>query len=188
MVNPHRIPLYSIEFYKISAKLSPRYGYLPTGTRYKLTAQAALSTGSRSHLVHVFALVADVVSAQGPSSKEPASRLGIIDSSYRHSTQLCIRNELFTAISLVIVIKPIKLGMMKRLLPFLLFFLSSIALAESGAEGLLAIGPMTNLGALVRSGVELPPLTVMGGKIEDIEMPGTHPGIPPIQKSLIPPG
>jgi purine nucleosidase len=52
------------------------------------------------------------------------------------------------------------------------------ALANSGAECMLAIGPMTNLGALTNAGVELPPLTIMGGKIEDVEIPGTHPGIP----------
>lgn len=51
------------------------------------------------------------------------------------------------------------------------------ALSRSDAEALVAIGPMTNLGALSRAGVELPPLTIMGGKIEDGELPGTRPGI-----------
>jgi purine nucleosidase len=52
------------------------------------------------------------------------------------------------------------------------------ALSRSGADAMVAIGPMTNLGALTRAGVALPPLTIMGGKIEDVELPGTHPGIP----------
>lgn len=51
------------------------------------------------------------------------------------------------------------------------------ALATSGAEAMLAIGPMTNLGALAKAGVVLPPLTIMGGKIADVELQGTHPGI-----------
>ena len=51
------------------------------------------------------------------------------------------------------------------------------ALSRSGAEAIVAIGPMTNLGALSRSGVTLPPLTIMGGKIAEVELPGTHPAI-----------
>jgi len=56
------------------------------------------------------------------------------------------------------------------------------ALAEgiTGArpDALLAIGPMTNLGALARAGHPLPALTVMGGKVADVEIPGTLPQIP----------
>ncbi len=44
-----------------------------------------------------------------------------------------VRDILVAVISLVIGIKPIKLAAMKRLLPFLLLFLSSAAPAESGA-------------------------------------------------------
>jgi len=35
-----------------SANHTPRHGYLPPETRFKATAQAGLSTGSRSHLLH----------------------------------------------------------------------------------------------------------------------------------------
>jgi inosine-uridine nucleoside N-ribohydrolase len=33
---------------------------------------------------------------------------------------------------------------------------------------ILAIGPLTNLGAMIRKGVELPPLALMGGKFSDV--------------------
>ncbi|MGB5759047.1 MAG: nucleoside hydrolase [Acidimicrobiales bacterium] len=46
------------------------------------------------------------------------------------------------------------------------------ALADTGPDMVLAIGPMTNLGALAASGVALPPLTVMGGKFEEVMLPG----------------
>lgn len=52
------------------------------------------------------------------------------------------------------------------------------ALDRVRPDALLAIGPMTNLGALARAGVALPPLTVMGGKVADVEIPGTLPQIP----------
>ena len=40
------------------------------------------------------------------------------------------------------------------------------ALARARPDRVVAIGPLTNLGALARSGVELPPLTIMGGKLD----------------------
>ncbi len=52
------------------------------------------------------------------------------------------------------------------------------ALEAARPEALVAIGPMTNLGALVRAGHRLPPLTVMGGKLQDVMLPGMIPQIP----------
>jgi purine nucleosidase len=52
------------------------------------------------------------------------------------------------------------------------------ALAESRAEALVAIGPATNLGALARAGYALPPLTFMGGKVENVSLPGMIEAIP----------
>ncbi len=46
------------------------------------------------------------------------------------------------------------------------------ALDAAQPDALVAIGPMTNLGALARAGHALPPLTVMGGKLEDVLLPG----------------
>jgi purine nucleosidase len=40
------------------------------------------------------------------------------------------------------------------------------ALGQVRPDRILAIGPLTNLGALARAGVDLPPLTVMGGKFD----------------------
>ncbi len=44
-------------------------------------------------------------------------------------------------------------------------------------DAVLAIGPLTNLGALVADGVTLPPLAIMGGKLEDVLLEGMHPSI-----------
>lgn len=52
------------------------------------------------------------------------------------------------------------------------------ALEAARPDALVAIGPMTNLGALARAGHALPPLTVMGGKVEDVLLPGMIPQIP----------
>lgn len=52
------------------------------------------------------------------------------------------------------------------------------AMTSARPEAVLAIGPMTNLGALARDGFRLPPLTVMGGKLTDIQIPGASPHIP----------
>jgi len=53
------------------------------------------------------------------------------------------------------------------------------ALEAAGADALVAIGPMTNLGALARRGVALPPLTIMGGHIDRTRTwPGMIPQIP----------
>ncbi len=54
----------------------------------------------------------------------------------------------------------------------------AVALATARPDACLAIGPMTNLGALARAGHVLPPLTVMGGKLADVEIPGTLHHIP----------
>ena len=51
------------------------------------------------------------------------------------------------------------------------------ALSEASADALLAIGPLTNLAALLRAGVELPPLAIMGGKLEDVMLAGMVPHI-----------
>ncbi len=51
-------------------------------------------------------------------------------------------------------------------------------LAAARPDALVAIGPMTNLGALVLAGYSLPPLYVMGGKVEDISLPGMISKIP----------
>lgn len=46
------------------------------------------------------------------------------------------------------------------------------ALEEARPDVLLAIGPLTNLGALVDAGAVLPRLAIMGGKVEDVMLPG----------------
>lgn len=51
-------------------------------------------------------------------------------------------------------------------------------IAATRPDALLAIGPMTNLGALSRAGHLLPPITAMGGKLTDVLLPGMIPQIP----------
>jgi purine nucleosidase len=51
------------------------------------------------------------------------------------------------------------------------------ALAAARPEVVLAIGPLSNLGALVDSGHALPPLAIMGGKLTDVVLPGMIEGI-----------
>jgi purine nucleosidase len=51
------------------------------------------------------------------------------------------------------------------------------ALASARPDALVAIGPMTNIAALVRAGVELPRLMVMGGKTREIRMEGQKPPV-----------
>ncbi|MCH2171871.1 nucleoside hydrolase [Myxococcota bacterium] len=51
-------------------------------------------------------------------------------------------------------------------------------LAAKRPDALVAIGPATNLGALARAGHPLPPLTIMGGKIENVLLPGMIDSIP----------
>lgn len=46
------------------------------------------------------------------------------------------------------------------------------AIAKARPDVLLAIGPLTNLGALVQTGAELPQLAIMGGKLDDVLLPG----------------
>jgi purine nucleosidase len=52
------------------------------------------------------------------------------------------------------------------------------ALEAAAPDALVAIGPLTNLAALVHAGYALPPLTIMGGKVEDVLLPGMFPEIP----------
>lgn len=51
------------------------------------------------------------------------------------------------------------------------------ALARAEPDVVLAIGPLTNLGALAEAGHALPPLAIMGGKLEDVLLPGMLPHI-----------
>jgi purine nucleosidase len=51
------------------------------------------------------------------------------------------------------------------------------ALEAARPDVVLAIGPLTNLGALLKSGVALPHLAIMGGKIQDVLLPGMVPDI-----------
>jgi len=52
------------------------------------------------------------------------------------------------------------------------------AIEAARPDALVAIGPMTNLGGLASAGHSLPPLTIMGGKIDDVQLPGMIPQIP----------
>lgn len=52
------------------------------------------------------------------------------------------------------------------------------ALQKAAPDVLVAIGPLTNIGALILQGVSLPPLAIMGGKIEDVLLEGMVPEIP----------
>lgn len=45
-------------------------------------------------------------------------------------------------------------------------------LAVAAPDVVLAIGPLTNIGALIRAGVDLPPLAIMGGKLDDVMVEG----------------
>ena len=51
------------------------------------------------------------------------------------------------------------------------------ALERAQPDVLLAIGPLSNLGALLGAGHALPPLAIMGGKFSDVELPGMIGGI-----------
>jgi len=51
------------------------------------------------------------------------------------------------------------------------------ALEACQPDALVAIGPLTNLGALVESGVALPPLSIMGGKVSDVKLAGVPAGV-----------
>ena len=51
------------------------------------------------------------------------------------------------------------------------------AMARAEPDVLLAIGPLSNLGALLRAGQTLPPLAIMGGKFSDRLLPGMIQGI-----------
>lgn len=51
-------------------------------------------------------------------------------------------------------------------------------LERARPDVLVAIGPLSNLGALAREGFPLPPLAIMGGKLSDIILEGMIPAIP----------
>ncbi|HIG01043.1 MAG TPA: nucleoside hydrolase [Myxococcales bacterium] len=51
------------------------------------------------------------------------------------------------------------------------------AMQAARPEVVLAIGPLSNLGALVQAGQTLPPLAIMGGKLSDVRLPGMIEGI-----------
>jgi purine nucleosidase len=51
------------------------------------------------------------------------------------------------------------------------------AIATARPEVVLAIGPLTNIGALIDHGFDLPRLAVMGGKLTDVMLPGMVPHI-----------
>ena len=52
------------------------------------------------------------------------------------------------------------------------------ALDAARPDLVLAIGPLTNLGALAEAGVALPPLAIMGGKLTDVMLEGMVAHIP----------
>ena len=52
------------------------------------------------------------------------------------------------------------------------------ALEKAKPDVVVAIGPLSNLGALARAGVRLPRLAIMGGKVEDVLLEGMIPQIP----------
>ena len=58
--------------------------------------------------------------------------------------------------------------------------ISTLIAAVDRAEPdvILAIGPLTNLAAMVRAGAELPPLAIMGGKLTDVMLAGMVAEIP----------
>jgi inosine-uridine nucleoside N-ribohydrolase len=52
------------------------------------------------------------------------------------------------------------------------------AIGGANADALVAIGPLSNVAALIDAGCELPPLTIMGGKTRDVLLPGMIPQVP----------
>ena len=52
------------------------------------------------------------------------------------------------------------------------------ALERTQPDVLVAIGPLSNLGALAQAGLPLPPLAIMGGKLSDVILEGMIPAIP----------
>ena len=52
------------------------------------------------------------------------------------------------------------------------------AMDRAEADVLVAIGPLSNLGALVQAGLSLPPLAIMGGKLTDAMVKGMIEGVP----------
>lgn len=51
------------------------------------------------------------------------------------------------------------------------------AITRAAPDVIVAIGPLTNIAALLDGGHELPRLAIMGGKIEDVMLPGMIPQI-----------
>ena len=51
------------------------------------------------------------------------------------------------------------------------------AIEAARPEALVAIGPLSNVGALLRAGVQLPRLSIMGGKTAPVEVDGVTPTI-----------
>jgi pyrimidine-specific ribonucleoside hydrolase len=51
------------------------------------------------------------------------------------------------------------------------------AIEAARADALVAIGPLTNVGALLRAGAQLPRLSIMGGKTGPVEIEGLTPTI-----------
>ena len=51
------------------------------------------------------------------------------------------------------------------------------AMANARPDVVVAIGPLTNLGALAAGGQVLPRLAIMGGKVQDVMLPGMTPAI-----------
>lgn len=51
------------------------------------------------------------------------------------------------------------------------------ALEAASADALVAIGPLTNIAALLRAGMKLPRLSIMGGKTAPVEIEGVTPTI-----------
>jgi purine nucleosidase len=52
------------------------------------------------------------------------------------------------------------------------------AIASARPDVIVAIGPLTNVGALVAAGVTLPQLAIMGGRLTDVSLPGMIDEIP----------
>jgi purine nucleosidase len=51
------------------------------------------------------------------------------------------------------------------------------AIQQAQPDALVAIGPLSNIGALLRAGVQLPRLSIMGGKTAPVEVEGVTPTI-----------
>ncbi|MDE0884147.1 MAG: nucleoside hydrolase [Myxococcota bacterium] len=52
------------------------------------------------------------------------------------------------------------------------------AVGKAEADVIVAIGPLSNLAALIEAGLSLPPLAIMGGKLSDVMVRGMIEGVP----------